>query len=165
MSALAAQPDDVLILLIKAASAEIEAYLNRQLEAKDVVERVDGPQGPFLNLSRYPVRSIASIEAGGAALADFEVLMPEVGRLLKEDGWPAGVFNVRIAYRGGYILPGDEGADLPENIELACILQVQSLLRQPGVVSERVGDLSVTYEGGKMSSAVRSLLDGYRRFT
>lgn len=164
MPAFTAQSDDYIRLLIKAASAEIEAYLNRSLEEKDVVEWLDGPESSFLTLARFPIQMITSIEADGTAVTDARVLNPDLGRLYRDRGWPTGSRNVVVDYRGGYILPGQEGANLPENIELACILQVQSLLRQPGVMSERVGDLSVTYEVGKMSSAVRSLLDGYRRF-
>lgn len=156
--------DDQLVFLIRAASADILRYLDRPLERQSLTETLNGSSSSkFLNLSLYPVQSVTSVQAWTEIIQD-SVLVKESGRLYRAKGWPAGVLNIVVSYDGGYVLPGEEGADLPEDIELACILRVQELMRQPGVTSERVGDISVTYEGGEMSSAVRSLLDGHRRY-
>ncbi|WP_218154757.1 phage gp6-like head-tail connector protein [Paenibacillus sp. UNC496MF] len=156
---------DYLTLLIAAASAQIEAYLNRKLALQEVTERKNGSEAsPYLHLSRYPIVGEVTAEVCGEPLDDVDVLNPELGRLYRKGGWPSGIGNVRVTYTGGYILPGNDDSNLPDNIELACILEVQQLMRTPGVTSERVGEISVTYATEKMSSASRSLLDGYRRF-
>ncbi|MEY9097091.1 hypothetical protein ABH899_005786, partial [Paenibacillus sp. RC84] len=87
----------------------------------------------------------------------------ENGMLFRRSGWPCGTRTVEVEYLAGYILPSDEpGAEkatLPENYELACILYAQMLMRSPGVTSERVGDISVTYESGEgMPQTIKDLI-------
>jgi len=156
--------DETLGFLIRASSAAILKHLNRRLKKQETVEALSGNNtSKYLNLDLYPVIEIHSVLIDDVPVTDF-LSDPKQGRIYREKGWPNGVRNIAVVYTGGYILPGNEGANLPEDIELACILHVQDLMRQPGVTSERVGDLSVTYEASEMSSAVRSLLDGHRKF-
>lgn len=94
---------------------------------------------------------------------DSFVIEPENGMLFRRTGWPCGARLVEVEYLAGYILPSDEAgappATLPENIELACIMFAQILLRSPGVKSERVGDISVTYDESKgLPDVVKALI-------
>ncbi|OPA77508.1 hypothetical protein BVG16_13730 [Paenibacillus selenitireducens] len=156
--------DQQLEFLIKAASSSIIRYINRPLEQKELGEFHNGhAESKFLNLELYPLHEVTSVEMDGETIRDIK-LIPEIGRLYREKGWTPGFRNIEVRYSGGYVLPGNENANLPEDIELACILHVQDLMRTPGVVSERVGDISVTYSQDRMSNAVRSLLEGYRRY-
>ncbi|MNL54722.1 hypothetical protein D3C87_1780750 [compost metagenome] len=86
----------------------------------------------------------------------------EEGILYRLDGWPEGDRAIMISYTAGYVLPNDattdEPATLPETLEFACIMLAKHLLREPGVTSERVGDISVTYAAEEMPVAVQSLI-------
>lgn len=89
--------------------------------------------------------------------------------MYREAGWPTGDHNIQVNYIGGYVLPGDATTDeprtLPEPLELACLLFAQLLLRDPGIRSERVGNINVTYADtdadGRLPSAVESLILPY----
>lgn len=76
-----------------------------------------------------------------------------------------GTRNIKVEYTAGYVLPSDVAgaaeSTLPRNYELACILFAQTLMQTPGVTSERVGDISVTYASaasGVLPSAVAALI-------
>jgi len=148
----------------KAASSNIVKYLNRPLEQKSITEWIAGNKNSkFLNVKLYPLLDVTSVLVDSQPTADYKIVA-ESGRLYREQGWIEGFQRIEITYTGGYILPGKDGVNLPEEIELACILHIQDLMRTPGVTSERVGDISVTYAPESMSNAVKSLLDGHRRF-
>lgn len=150
-----------LLLRIAAASQAIETYCKRSFRKQQYTERVSGYRNSkYINLRNYPVHEIIE-----CPLADYMIL--EEGRLYRSNGWPVGEHNLLIRYIGGYVLPGDATVDapqtLPESLELACILYAQTMQRQPGVSSERVGDISVSYANEEgLSSAVEALISPYR---
>lgn len=155
-------PEDLLKLQAAAASAAIEHYCKRSFRKQSYSERISGyATSKYINLRNYPVHSVTEIPSAW----DFELL--DEGRLYRSHGWPAGEHNIAVSYIGGYVLPEDatedEARTLPEPLELACLLYTQMLMREPGVKSERVGNISVSYADDKESLpfAVVSLITPY----
>ncbi len=155
--------DFALQLALAAASRAIEREMNRQLGRQVHTEVVDGSGRRFLRLRHYPINRVDSVTIGGAAATDYETESYS-GMLLHPGCWPEGLRNVVVTYEAGYDLPTDDNpGTLPENYELACILYAQTLMREQGTVSERVGDIAVTYEAqtaGRLPGAVAALIAG-----
>ncbi|WP_244908266.1 hypothetical protein [Paenibacillus campinasensis] len=153
-----------IITVLKAASAAIERETNRSYAYKPYRQTLDGSGTQFLRLRNYPVHEVFMLRVEGKQQdPDSFVIEPENGMLFRRTGWPCGARLVEVEYLAGYILPSDEAgappATLPENIELACIMFAQILLRSPGVKSERVGDISVTYDESKgLPDVVKALI-------
>jgi hypothetical protein len=127
--------DDALLAdLINRASAMIMSYCGRAF-AREALSETFRPSCrlPNLMLARRPVVSdgLAVTEAGETlASADWE-LDARSGLLYRLDGadgridWPAA--KIVVTYAAGYILPGTAGADLPADIEQACLSIVKGL--------------------------------------
>lgn len=157
--------DPLILAALKAASAAIEREANRSFEYKQYRQTLDGSGTQFLRLRNFPIQSVSMLKMKGVEqAADSFVIESENGMLFRRSGWPCGARIIEVEYMAGYILPSDEaGAEpvtLPENISLACILYAQMLMRTPGVASERVGDISVTYrdDGNDLPMAIKALI-------
>lgn len=156
--------EDLSILTaLKAASLAIERECNRSFGLATYRQTLDGSGTKFLRLRNFPIRSVSSLVISGEEQElDSFTIEPENGMLFRRSGWPCGTRTIEVEYSAGYVLPdgeaGAETATLPENIELACIMYAQMLLRAPGVKSERVGDLSVTYQDNGMPDVIQSLI-------
>ena len=172
-----AEPADPAInRLIDQASSAIEAYCNRVFARETVREVSDCVYGPNgILLSRGPVASFTSLSVGGLAYdpADYqsdEGLLFRLNSNGRRTYWGAGRFVVE--YAAGYILPGNEGANLPAAIEQAAILEISVALarrgRDPLMRSESVDGVgSFTWQttptGGILSHpASASLLQPFR---
>ncbi|WP_301171036.1 phage head-tail connector protein [Brevibacillus nitrificans] len=159
-----------LLLYLSAASSAIETYCRRSFRLQEYKDRKhDGIKGKYLLLEGYPILQVSKVQVDDVDVTDYQV-DPERGMLFRQDGWQAEERKITVSYTGGYVLPSDATAEnpqtLPESLELACILFCQTLMRTPGVTSERVGDLAVTYgnEGEGLPTAVRSLVDLFKRW-
>lgn len=155
--------DFYLTAALAAASNIIEQGAKRSFEYRSYSEVIDGSGTPFLRLRNYPVHSVSKLMVCGSDWIGKEfAIESENGMLFYRPCWPCGARLVEAEYTAGYILPSDDPdapeATLPENIELACILFAQILLRDPSVKSERVGDISVTYGDTEMPPVVKSLM-------
>jgi hypothetical protein len=143
--------DAVLNRYIAASSQQLETYCNRRFAAETIEDRFFPPRDPPfriavggadpLQLSRWPIISIASVTENGKALAagtDF-LADSELGHLTrldvisyptKWDAWP-----IVAQYKAGF-------TTLPADLVDACIQLVKwryfSRLRDPGVRSENV---------------------------
>lgn len=155
--------DDMLTLQIASASASIENRCKRQFKKQQYTEQISGDgRSKYINLRNYPIHSVEFP-------SDWDYRLLDDGRVYREAGWPTGDHNIQVNYIGGYVLPGDATTDeprtLPEPLELACLLFAQLLLRDPGIRSERVGNINVTYADtdadGRLPSAVESLILPY----
>ncbi|AIQ63310.1 hypothetical protein PSTEL_09650 [Paenibacillus stellifer] len=157
--------DEFLGILIPAASAAIETFCNRSFGRAEFTEWVDVQQGGAL-LRNYPIEAVTSID-GDTAVEGYTIAKDR--GMISKPGWFCER-PVQVVYTAGYILPsdatGDEAATLPADIEYACVLMVQQIQREPGITSERVGDISVTYgqADGTIPAAVRALVGPYRNF-
>lgn len=124
--------------LINQASAAIVAYLRVTLASESVVEIFRDIAGDdHLPLARRPATAIASIVVDGVTLvaAEWE-LGDEDSTLyrLRTDArtrWTAA--KIVVAYTAGYLLPGQAGANLPADIERACILTAASFYQARGL--------------------------------
>lgn len=157
--------DDLLAMLIPAASAAIETYCKRSFGLAEYTDKVEPPKRDYVLLRNYPIVSVTSI--GEKTDLDGYDIDNDRGMIFRE-GWERSRKPIEIIYMAGYILPKDateeQPATLPADLEYACVLLIQQMQREPGVTSERVGDLAVTYaqDDGRMSAAVRALAGPYR---
>ncbi|QCT02719.1 hypothetical protein E6C60_2004 [Paenibacillus algicola] len=158
-----AMGDEMLMLHIASASSAIEKRCKRRFKKQRYTERISGDRkSKYINLQNYPVHDIE-------LPSDWNYEVLEDGRVYRAEGWPVGDHNITVSYTGGYVLPGDASEEqprtLPESLELACLLLCQIMIRTPGIRTERVGDLSVTYEDsgfdGCLPRPVESLITGY----
>lgn len=157
--------DFTLLTALGAASEWIERECNRSFEYKTYRQTLDGPGTKFLRLRNFPVHSVSLLNLNGKdRLSDPFTVESENGMLFKRSGWPCGERIIEVEYLAGYILPSDAEDEpaptLPQKYEWACVLLAQTLMREQGVTSERVGDISVTYkdEGRSLPGAVKALI-------
>lgn len=165
--------------LLDQASAAIAVYCSRVfgLEAVQETFRWAGP-AETLVLARVPVVSIASVTEDGTALAaeDYEV-DEGAGLLYRLRGdyrsrWCAR--KVVVSYSAGWLLPEDEGANLPADVTRACLLTVSAWWhargRDPMLRSESdqsIGAVSyiATADMGGLPPQAQALLAPYRQWT
>lgn len=130
-------------MFIGIASDAIEARCRRIFKRQIHEQDIHRVSGCHLLCDNYPVYS-ATITKGNEILTGYR-LQKDRGILSWAD-WPCD-FNV--SYEAGYILPSDDPEapepTLPRQLEYACVLFIQFAQRRPGIKSERVGDISVTY--------------------
>ncbi len=168
--------DGWLSAVIGRASAAVRSFCRRPFGAETVREvlHLSAP-AEALALERWPLLSIASVTEGGKALtgSDFEA-ESETGLVYRlasgtRRNWLAG--RIEVEYRAGYVLPGENGRTLPEDIEHAVILLVMGQWhargRDPAVKSESVEgvgrwDFWIS-DTGKLPSDVVALLSPHRQ--
>jgi len=175
-----ADDDGWFALSIDRATAAIEHWCRRSFAAETVRESVwlTSP-AESVSLSRWPVLSVASIIEGGAQLPPdaFEVdgaaglayrlTDPDARRL-----WRAG--RIVATYTAGYVLPGDPGRTLPEDLERAAIMLVRNWWnerdRDPLVKAEQTEGVGRTEYwvgapagGATLPPEVEGLLQPYRQ--
>ncbi|KAF6618266.1 hypothetical protein HFE03_03455 [Paenibacillus sp. EKM102P] len=157
--------DFTLLTALGAASEWIERECNRSFEYKTYRQTLDGPGTKFLRLRNFPIHSVSLLHVDGVdKLGESFTIESENGMLFRRSGWPFGARLIEVEYLAGYILPSDAedapAPTLPCKYEWACVLLAQTLMREQGVTSERVGDISVTYkdEGRSLPGAVKALI-------
>lgn len=174
------QEDNALVQrMIARASVSVVGFLGRPLARETVVETFrDVLDLPMLRLSRYPVVSIASVVVDGLTLAgaDYELAgeRQQLHRLVSDDvvDWTAR--KIVVTYTGGYLLPGQQGANLPGDIEAACLIAIvadyQSRGRDPQLRSETADGIGGqswldpdTAAHGALPWAAAERLQPYRR--
>lgn len=161
------------------ASAVVASHLGRPLARETLREvyRLEEPE-PHLPLARVPLVSITSIVEDGVTLTtdDWEA-DSEAGLLyrLSTDcriSWQAR--RIVVTYVAGYILPGAGVANLPADIERACLVTIASMAagtgRDPQLRSESadgIGSaswLDPRAEDGALPWSAAALLAPWRRF-
>ncbi|MEW9702831.1 phage head-tail connector protein [Paenibacillus sp. SI8] len=167
--------DDAISLVIEMATNIIETHCKRIFKKQSHSEKLSTLQEPFqfslqpltkLVLRQYPVHSMDTFTVLGESMTDYE-LFSDSGILYRQSGWPRGEYIIEASYTAGYITPDiatqEQPVNLPKSLEMACILLIQTLMRAPGVTSERVGDLAVTYQsdGENLPLAVKSLISPF----
>lgn len=174
--------DAFLTSAIERASAMVETYCGRVFGLREVTDTVRiNCRKPRLILAA-PVASITSVTEAGTLLttADYE-LDAEAGLLSRLDSsdnivsWAIG--KTVVVYEVGYVLPGNNGANLPADIQ-ACTIDLVARAyhargRDPSLRSEKILDViqqswsavdSVTTRGG-LPLDVAERLDPYRLVT
>lgn len=176
----ATSDDGIMQSALDRATALIEGYVGYPLRRQVYEETVAGYGGNELLLSRTPVRSIESILYGEETIAStsYSVESEHGGLVRRDDGWPwtAGVEYDMVAhvlplserrsytavYEAGYCTAGSTesgwlttGEAVPGDIEAAIMHTATFLYQNAGrdfsVSSKKIGDLSITYQGGGQS--------------
>lgn len=171
--------DDMLTLLIKKVSAQIESYVGYSFSRKTNVAEVHSVNNEqLLLLDNQPIQSVQSVEIGGTEITDYRIIpkYSKVGMLYRGSGWcggywvrgmthdvVSGVYEIEVTYISGYYLPNDtgyvEGAEdsLPFDIISACMTGCSELwnLKQngaEGIKSYSEGGISTTFtDSGSMA--------------
>jgi len=126
--------DTRLTSLLRQASDAIETLVDRRFERRTLTETFQPASWPrstrTLYLSAWPVVGSITISIAGTSLVEAEYVLDLTEGTLKQPIYGVGYGSpwgydwggvVTVTYTGGYILPGDEDADLPGDIERACL--------------------------------------------
>lgn len=170
--------DAALTDLIGQASAAIVTYTGRTF-GREVVQEVVRLHRPVTGivLERAPVVSVSAVMEGAATLSttDYEAdLKAGIVRRLSSSGcyrtFDAG--TVTVSYTAGWLLPGEDGRDLPADIEGAAVALVRHLWNERGawrgLQSVALGSSNITYRNpasgvdGGMPGEIASALDRWQ---
>lgn len=164
--------DAYLTTMIDEASAAIASWCRRTFARETIrqVFHVEG-QAECLPLARWPRIEIDAISIGDMSYTPDEFEADEAGLLYRLDAsgnhrdWSRG--RVTIEYSGGYLLPGDEARDLPEDIERAALMLIKAdwyaRERDPSLRSETVEGLGgSTYFARDSVEGVSGILMPYK---
>jgi hypothetical protein len=184
------------------ATALIEGYLGYPLKRQVYAETVAGYGSLELQVSRTPLRAIESIfyTTDEVDPTSYDIANESAGLIYRELGWPwtAGVEydlvphvvprselkSYTVVYEAGYCVNGSTepgwlttGEPVPGDIEGALVNAATFLYKSAGrdlsITSKRIGDLSLTYQGGGVQGGsqsmglpevVKGMLSHYRRF-
>jgi hypothetical protein len=169
--------------LILQVSDAIETFCDRKFHRRTLTQIVLQPNRTIY-LSAWPVVSIASITDSGVAWTTDDYTLDADEGIIKRSlygvgyGSPCGYdfwSSLSIVYTGGFILPGNEGADLPGDVERACLDLASRYFhgggRDPALRSETIPGVleqswsavdSIQTVGGLPLDVARSLT-GYKR--
>jgi hypothetical protein len=181
-AAIAGSPDPADVQRwIDAASAAIARHTGRVLARESVTETFwpDGRYLDALRLDRVPVSTLTSVTVDGTALtlATDVVLDADSGLLQRLSSdipveWYAG--KITAVYAGGWLLPGTTGANLPADIERACLITVTAMAagtgRDPQLRSESADGIGASSwldpraEDGALPWSAAALLAPWRRY-
>lgn len=128
--------DEQLSLALNAISAAIRNHCGWHVAPLLECEYMGNGEGRMLVLPSMGVASVDSLEVLGESMDDFEWVPSGIVRL-KRGSFPDEWRSVKCAYSAGF------STDAVAQV----VMQIASnaLTASPGVVSERVGDVSVTY--------------------
>lgn len=167
-----ATQDDLLTMLIKQASAQIENYVGYSLARSENEEVHNVNNNQLLLLDKQPIQSVSKVTIGDAEITDYKILpkYAKTGMLYRGLGWcgpyytrgmtydvVSGVYDIEVDYVAGYYLPNDagytEGAEdsLPYDIVSACILACAEaynvkMNKAEGVKAYSEGGISTTFQ-------------------
>lgn len=161
---------------IRQASDAIESYCNRTF-ARESVSETFLPDRCLdsLMLTCFPVTAITSVVENGTTLASTDYkLEADTGVLFRVSNdvqrlWSRG--KIVVDYDCGYLLPGDDGRDLPHDIERAAIMLAVQAFNSAGVDAtmkrESVDGIGsherFPLSASGMTAEVEALLSRYRQ--
>ena len=127
--------DEQLSAIIGAVSASIRNYCGWHVSPVLECKYVGAGDGSLLMLPAMGVTSVDSLSIHGVAVTDYE--WNYNGMVRYKHGFPDTFRSVTCGYSAGF------SSDAIEQV----VMQIASnaLVAAPGVVSERVGDVSITY--------------------
>jgi len=166
--------DDMIERHIKTVTAAVEAYLKRKLELQEHTERIAPVNSDIIVPKQWPIKEVVEVEYGDEILDEEEYEVFE-DKVIKKDGkWDK--YEVQITYEAGYIMPGEEGRDLPYDLENAAIYHAMHTYHsfdRLGVKEEQVDRLRVRYaepekvgeRPAPLPGPVMAMLDPHRRIS
>ncbi len=169
--------DGKILAALTRATSLVEAYVGYPLRRQVYSESVAGYGGIDLRVSRVPVLSIESVLYSTEIVdpTSYEIGDADAGLVYREQGWPwtAGIEydltphvvprselkSYTVTYEAGYCVNGSTedgwlttGEPVPSEVEAALTVAATFLYkgagRDPSVSSKRIGELSVSYQGG-----------------
>lgn len=162
------EKDELITLLINSATKQIENWCNRHFISATYTETFDGENKKNLYLRERPITAVASVKDDTTTLTvdeDYYAYMSE-GRIMKASGvWIDSPQNYTVEYTAGYT----SLADVPDDIQLACLMIVASaynVKNRAGIKRESYGSgYSVEYEtkAALTDENILSLLGKYKR--
>jgi hypothetical protein len=197
--------DDKMQYALDRATALIEGYLGYPLRRRVYKETVAGYGSLELQVTRTPLVAVETVSFQDEEVdpTSYDIANESAGIIYRELGWPwtAGVEydlvphvtprselkSFSVVYEAGYCVNGSTedgwlttGEAVPSDIEGALVSAATFLYkgagRDPSVASKKIGDLSITYQGGGQSfgnggsvsvglpDTVKGMLSHYRRF-
>lgn len=176
--------DEILTAKIGEAGSDIVVRCEPALKRETVTETFypdrRGNSAEELALRRYPVAAVTTVTIDGLDLdaAEYRV-NGEAGLLYRQtlDGCPrqwSCFRSIAVTYAGGYLLPGQDGRDLPPSLEAACIELLSSYWAAKGrdptlKAEENVGVARFEYwigtvgPAGDLPPGVMSKIGPYRK--
>jgi hypothetical protein len=184
-TALTTQQVTAIELLVNAISRQICRHISSEIKAGTYTEVWDGAGSDDLVPSEWPINSVTSVKfsangdfSSATALPTTVIAYDKYSIKLRDVRFPIGRGLVQVVYNAGY-------STVPEDIQLACLLQFQWAYKKIGKgdamiglqsVSKHVGsgtesqqkDPSISASGGRgnggLISEVVGFLEPYRRF-
>lgn len=171
--------NDLLTLIIKQSSSQIENYIGYSLSRAENVEEVHNVNNEqLLILDNQPIQEVSAVTIGGEEITDFKIIpkYANQGVLYRGLGWcgnyytrgmthdiVSGVYEIKVSYISGYYLPTDEdyteGAkdSLPYEIMSACLMASAEAFNvkmnnAEGIKSYSEGGISTTFAVGEGKS-------------
>lgn len=177
--------DSFIDTLIKTASSFIQKYCNKDFARTRVIEKVK----PFRDLSvlkitNYPVTEIHSVSYNGTALEAAGYITDRKSQGIIDAAENTNFlicgkfYKYEVDYTYGYLLPGEVGRNLPDDIERACVQLVKNIYLTRDIHSGLKmmdvpevfrgafagGDLPNTAFNQYVSPEIKMLLHPYRKF-
>lgn len=181
--------DDLLTLMIKQISSQIENYLGYSLSRKENTELHSVNNEQLLLLDNQPIQSVESVKVKETEITDFKLIekYTKVGMLYRGLGWcgdvytrgmtydvVSGYYEIEVKYTSGYYLPNDTGyvegnpASLPFEIMSACLMGVSELFNvrmngAEGIKAHSEGGISDTFgsaDGGSSDCGLSAKVCG-----
>ena len=163
--------DELLTLMIKQVSAQIENYLGYSLTRTNNSEVHSVNNEQLLLLDCQPIQSVSSVKIGEFVVDDYKLIpkYTKVGMLYRGLGWcgkyytrgmtydvVSGMYEIEVDYISGYYLPNDAGyvegnaESLPYDIMSACLVACAELFtikqnKAEGIKSYSEGGISTTF--------------------
>ena len=157
--------DELLELLIDAATNAAEEYLGRYIVARQISQEpydCTNLKSKYLQLKQYPVTTLTTVLEDGETLDISALTLDTSNGIIKRPVFWKGA--VLVTYTAGI---ASTTANVPINLQLAIWQWVSCLLNTQGaqgIDSETLGDYSVNYlEENPIPPVVISLLEGYKR--
>lgn len=157
--------DELLELLIEAATTAAEEYLGRYIVARQISQEpydCTNSKSKYLQLKQYPVTALTTVVQNGETLDTSALTLDSVNGIIKRRIFWDGA--VLVTYTAGI---ASATSNVPKNIQLAVWQWVSYILNTQGaqgIDSETLGDYSVNYiEQNPIPPTVISLLEGYKR--
>jgi len=164
--------DDVLQLLITAASQYVVDFCGRDFHAADYNEWYSGTGNTVLMLRQTPVNSVAGVSINGRSWNDKLIDPSQYGNFgiaLEPNGWGLimvgglywcrGPRNINVQYNAGY-------TTIPTDLAQAVNEMVGDKYQKRtniGIQSRVIANETITYTAGDVPKSAQSVLNVYQR--
>lgn len=177
--------DDVITTIAAGVNEALEGYFGRPLEdtGSDVTEYYDGSGTDRLQLRRFPVHTVTSVNVDIDRDFASATLVPAADYVIyKETGilrflpvanvgiktipnFARGMLNVEVVYRGGWTASSPHSTAVPNNLKLAAsmwAIDIFNKRRDLGMFSVTRGAATEMFSLKEMPMEVRGLLSRYQ---